>query len=123
VLTVEELVRATPERWAGKIIVVRGRLSFASGRPLSFRPTAEPSCGAAIRMLSLEAEVEGACYAVDLGQPGCWGDASRVCCNHLPLGEEVAASGRLSTSAAGDPFVAELGHVARLCRLGGAPHG
>jgi len=66
--------------------------------------------------LSLEATIEGACYAIEVsGSLQCDVDASRLCCDHLPLNEEVAFAGRLSHRPGLDFFFAWMDGV--ICRL------
>ena len=116
VLSVEQLVREAAATWDGRRVVVRGRLALANGRYLSLLPSTPPPCGEADRLLGLEAMVDGACFAVDLEAPRCLGDASRVCCDHLPLGGDVAIVGLMRRPADEHVFAASLSSSKR-CAL------
>jgi hypothetical protein len=75
-----------------------------------------PACGARSRVVSLETLVDGTCYAADVFPLSCWGDASRTCCDYLPLGEAAAVVGNLSVDTYQGGFRAVL-NDAKLCVL------
>lgn len=116
VVSVGQLVREAAATWDGRRVVVRGRLALANGRYISLLGSTPPLCGEAGRLLGLEAVVDGACFAVDLEAPQCLGDASRVCCDHLPLGGDVAIVGLMTRPADEHVFAASLSS-SKLCTL------
>jgi hypothetical protein len=121
VKTIDELVRHAESQPEEQNVIVRGRLVIANGHVGPRQQGGAPRpCASGKLLLSLEAEVDGACYAVDLHpEPRCDVDASRICCPHLPLGQETAVAGRLWPAHYEGLFA--FGLDGRVCRLRGSP--
>lgn len=88
----------------------------AAGIQPKFSTRDLPACGADKHVVSLETLVDGICYAADVFPIGCWGDASRTCCDYLPLGEPAAIVGNLTVDTYEGGFRATL-NDAKLCLL------
>jgi hypothetical protein len=119
VVTMEQLVRNEPGGpGADDPIVIRGRLVSFHNRMWPIL-TSHNDCGYGRPLFALEAPIEGTCYGLGLSGTlfGCELDDTRSCCDHLPLGKEVALVGTYSPTSPGIPaFTAWVLH-ARICTL------
>lgn len=117
--TVEDTVREARASPAEQDVVVRGRLVVTTG-PRARTERRQTPCDEDTLPVSIEATVEGDCYAIRVRSSlQCDVDASRLCCDHLPLNREVAIAGRLTHRPGLDVFAFEIDGV--LCRPPPAP--
>jgi hypothetical protein len=119
IVTMEQLARdEVTGRDTDDAIIVRGRLVSSHDR-MATVTTAKNPCERGQLLFALEAPVEGQCYALELPNPGfgCVLDRTRICCEHLPLGEEIAIVGTYLPTPTGAPAFAGAVRFARICKL------
>jgi hypothetical protein len=122
IVTMEQLARdEVTGRDTDDAIIVRGRLVSSHDR-MATVTTAKNPCERGQLLFALEAPVEGQCYALELPNPGfgCVLDRTRICCEHLPLGEEIAIVGTYLPTPTGAPAFAGAVRFARICKLADA---
>jgi hypothetical protein len=121
VVTMEQLVRGAPDGPAsGDPVIVRGRLVSFHGL-LAPAGSSIRRCGLTHPLLALEVPVGTACYGLGLSGPffGCMLDDTKVCCDHLPVGEQITVVGTYAATSAGQPDFSGWVEHARMCTLAG----